>query len=236
MSLEVNVHAAQTAILRELLFRPQAGYAELQRPTGLMSDHFNFHVVRLVDLGLVQKVVRGKYKLTPKGKEYANKLDTDQNTIERQPKCAVMLCIEKEIKGARQFLLQERLKHPYFGFWGVPTGKIRWGETILQTAARELMEETGLEADFRYVGVYHEHAYQKESGELLEDKIFHVVHCQNPRGKLTETFEGGRNEWMTKAQAEAQQKKFDSVTIELGMVDKEYAFVENIVTYAADQF
>jgi ADP-ribose pyrophosphatase YjhB (NUDIX family) len=236
MTLEVNVHAAQTAILRELLFRPQAGYAELQRPTGLTSDHFSFHVAKLVELGLVDKVARGKYKLTARGKEYANKLDTDQNTIERQPKCAVMLCIEKQINGKRYFLLQERLKHPYFGFWGVPTGKIRWGETILQTAARELMEETGLEADFRYVGIYHEHAYQKESGELLEDKIFHVVHCQNPRGKLTEEFEGGRNTWMTKREASATAKKFDSVDIELSMVDKEYAFVENIVTYSSDQF
>ncbi len=33
MSLEVNIHEAQTSILRELLFLPAAGFAELQKPT-----------------------------------------------------------------------------------------------------------------------------------------------------------------------------------------------------------
>lgn len=70
MSLEVNIHAAQTSILRELLFHPHAGYAKLQKPTGLTSDHFNFHISRLVELGLVEKVSRGLYGLTPRGADF----------------------------------------------------------------------------------------------------------------------------------------------------------------------
>jgi predicted transcriptional regulator len=80
MSLHANIHSAQSKILRELLFHPQAGFAELQKPTGLSSDHFNFHISRLVELGLVEKLERGTYALTSKGKEYANRLDTDNNT------------------------------------------------------------------------------------------------------------------------------------------------------------
>jgi hypothetical protein len=49
MSLDINIHSAQTSILRELLFHPQANYAALQKPTGLPSDHFNFHISRLVE-------------------------------------------------------------------------------------------------------------------------------------------------------------------------------------------
>lgn len=49
MSHEVSIHDAQTSILRELLFHPNAGYAKLQRPTGLTSDHFNFHINRLIE-------------------------------------------------------------------------------------------------------------------------------------------------------------------------------------------
>lgn len=75
MGLEVNIHDAQTKILRELLFHPKAGFSELQKPTGLSSDHFNFHISRLVELGLVEKVSRGHYKLTPRGKEYSNRLN-----------------------------------------------------------------------------------------------------------------------------------------------------------------
>ncbi len=134
MSHEIAIHHAQTSILRELLFHPNAGYTELQKPTGLSSDHFNFHINRLIELGHVEKLSRGRYSLTPRGKEYANRLDTDNNTVERQPKSAVILALERERNGQKEFLFQERLKNPYFGFWGLPSGKIRWGETIIETA------------------------------------------------------------------------------------------------------
>lgn len=233
MAYEAKIHDAQTSILRELLFRPAAGYAVLQKPTGLTSDHFNFHIARLVEIGYVEKVSRGKYKLTPRGKEYANKLDTDANTIERQPKSAVILAIEQGGK----WLFQERLKHPYYGFWGFPSGKIRWGETILHTAARELKEETGLTAKkYRHTGIYHEQVFQKETNEQLEDKIFHVIHCSQLGGKLIERFEGGRNAWMSMAEIAKQPKKFESYKYEAGIALGEHEFVERLVKYSKDQF
>jgi 8-oxo-dGTP diphosphatase len=216
MSHEVHIHAAQTSILRELLFRPAATYTELQKPTGLSSDHFNFHVKRLIEVGFITKVKSGTYALTTSGKEYSNKLDTDSNTIERQPKVAVLLAITREHKGEVQYLFQERLKHPYYGYWGYPTGKIRWGETVLQTAARELMEETGLQADTEYKGIYHEHTFQEEDGALLEDKIFFVVLCTNVTGNLIEQFEGGRNTWLNPKEM-AGKKRFNSFETELAI-------------------
>lgn len=237
MSLEVKIHEAQTSILRELLFVPNAGYAELQKPTGLSSDHFNFHIARLVDLGLVEKQARGRYHLTPKGKEYANKLDTDSKTIERQPKVAVLLAIEQEHEGKRQLLFQERSKNPYFGYWGFPTGKMRWGETIIESAARELMEETGLISDHRILGVYHEHTFMEETGELLEDKMFFVVHCTNVKGELIERYEGGHNQWLTPAQARNLEKRYTSFETELEMIEgTQGTFVEETHTYSKQEF
>jgi hypothetical protein len=125
MSLEVKIHQAQTTILRALLFLPAASYADLQKPTGLSSDHFNFHIARLVEIGLVEKVSRGRYYLTSQGKEYANRLDTDNNTIERQPKSAVIIGLTRVHNGEIEYLFQQRLKNPYYGFWGLPSGKIR---------------------------------------------------------------------------------------------------------------
>jgi ADP-ribose pyrophosphatase YjhB (NUDIX family) len=218
MGLEVNIHEAQTKILRELLFHPHAGFAELQKPTGLSSDHFTFHITRLTDLKLVEKMERGRYMLTPRGKEYANRLDTDNNTIERQPKVAVILAIERRVGKRTEYLFQERLKNPYFGFWGLPSGKMRWGETVIETTQRESLEETGLACDFRVAGVYHEHVTQEETNELLEDKVFFVSHGTNPRGKLLTAFEGGRNEWMTFQQAFKKTKKFDSFQMEIDIL------------------
>lgn len=237
MSLEVTIHDAQTVILRELLFHPSVSFAKLQKLTGMESDHFNFHLKKLVDLSLVDKVSRGTYTLTQKGKEYANKLDTDNNTIERQPKVAVILVIERERDGQREYLFQERRKQPYYGFWGCPTGKVRWGETILETASRELLEETGLSADRRMAGVYHELVYSQETGDQLEDKLFFVVHCTNTKGQLTEQFEGGRNKWMTRQLALSQPKIFTSFDTEIDMVDsQEPVFIDKRVEYSKELF
>lgn len=237
MSLEVKVHDAQMVILRELLFHPSVSFAKLQKITGMSSDHFNFHLQKLIELKLVEKVSRGTYSLSPRGKEYANKLDTDSNTVERQPKTAVILAVERLKKdGTKEYLFQERLKQPYFGFWGFATGKVRWGETITQTAERELLEETGLLAHHRVAGIYHELVYQQETGEQLEDKIFFVVHCTNTKGKLLEAFEGGRNRWMTREEALVQPKIFTSFDIEIDIVTSDETFIERRVEYTKDLF
>lgn len=44
MATELKIHDAQTAILRELLFKPSASFSDMQAQTNLASDHFNFHV------------------------------------------------------------------------------------------------------------------------------------------------------------------------------------------------
>jgi ADP-ribose pyrophosphatase YjhB (NUDIX family) len=237
MSLEVDVHGAQSNILRELLFVRHASFAELQRPTGLTSDHFNFHISRLVELQLVEKVSRGRYQLTTRGKEYANKLDTDQRTIERQPKVAVLLAPERTTEGVTEYLFQERLKNPYFGYSGFISGKMRWGESIEETAARELHEEAGLTANVEIKGLYHEHTYLKETGEMLEDKLFFVVRCFDVQGELTAQFEGGHNAWMSEAQANSLAKKFSSFTTEMAMIHQPSGtFTHEIHQYSREEF
>ncbi len=47
----------------------------------------------------------------------------------------------------QQVLLVQRSKQPDAGLWGFPGGHVEWGETVLDAAARELMEETGLIAE-----------------------------------------------------------------------------------------
>lgn len=218
MSHEANVHPVQTTILRELLFHPAAGYAKLQKPTGLSSDHFNFHIKRLLELGYVDKVERGQYRLSAKGKEYANRLDTDENTIERQPKVAVLLGIERTYRGRQQIVFQERLKNPWYGFWGIPSGKVRWGETLEEAAIREAWEETRLTVDVTLAGIYHERVVLDNSGQFQEDKLFFVMHCRHPEGKLLEKFEGGRNVWLDPAKARELSPRFQSFDVELDML------------------
>ena len=205
-SVDKQLHPAHVAILRVLLFNPEARFAQLQKEAGLSSDHFNFYLQQLLNEDFIEKTEVGSYHLTFKGKEFSNRFDTDARTVERQPKVAVLLMIYGD--DGRQ-LVQQRLKQPFYGYWGRPTGKIRWGETILEAAARELQEETGLSAKFSFRSIYHKMDHNKRTGELLEDKIFFVIDCCQPRGELITDFEGGRNAWLTQEEYEAQELSFE---------------------------
>lgn len=233
MNHDQSIHQTQTDILRELLFQPQAGFTQMQKIAGLDSDHFKFHIQRLIELGYIEKVERGVYRLTTLGKEYANRLDTDKSKIERQPKSAVIIVLQDD---QQRVLVQERLKHPYYGFWGYPGGKIQWGETITQAAERELLEETGLSATLEHKGVYHELVTEKESGNMLEDKIFHVFGGHNPTGSLLIEFEGGRNAWKYLDELASIEKKYASCDIETEVGLGRIAFIEKTQIYSKDEF
>lgn len=235
MSYESQIHPVQTAILRELLFLPWVNFTQLQKASGLESDHVKFHIRRLVETGYVEKQ-NGKYQLTVNGKEYANKLDTDAGVIERQPKVAVMLVVERERDGQKEYLLQQRLKHPYFGYWGAPTGKVRWGESLLEAASRELLEETGLSGDFEHRGIYHERVRHSQTGEIIEDKIFHLMFCADVQGDLVEAYESGANSWRSLDEMRDEPLKYKSFTEEMQACLDGCGLTESVYEYGDEEF
>lgn len=235
MSYESQVHSAQIKILRELLFLPSVTFAEAQKASGLESDHVKFHIKRLVEMGYVGKD-ENRYSLTVKGKEYANKLDTDAGTIERQPKVVVLLVIERDSDGVHEYLLQQRLKHPYYGFWGAPTGKVRWGESLLEAASRELKEETGLIGTFEHRGIYHERVKHTDTGEVIEDKIFHLMFSRDVNGEMIEEYEGGKNQWRTFEDMKHEPKKYKSFMQEMQACLDGVDLVESFCEYGNEEF
>ncbi len=206
---ELELHQVQTEILHRLLFVPTAAFHELV-PAAMTSDHFTFHLKKMVEHGLVAKNEDGLYALTITGKEFANRYDTDHKVMERQGKVAVLLLITRDLEGEVQYLIQKRVKQPYYGFYGRPTGKIKWGETILEGAARELMEETGLVASLSVVGIEHKVDRDPE-GKLLEDKYFFLVRGVECEGDLLPVFEGGENYWMTSEEIAALTETFGNL-------------------------
>ena len=195
-NMNKEIHDIQASVLRRLLLSETMRFSDLQ-PDGISSDQFTFHLKKLAEVGIIQKNEDGTYRLTASGKEYANRFDIDSGSAktEKQAKLSVLVMAVNEENGVKKYVMQQRLKQPYFGFRGFVTGKIKMGESVLETAARELKEETGLSGELEQKAIYHERIYSS-AGELLEDKYFFVCVATDVKGDLVQDFEGGRNEWV----------------------------------------
>lgn len=147
--------------------------------------------------------------------------------IEKQAKISVVVVCIKKNKGTTSYLVQQRLKEPFYGFHGFITGKIRWGETPKETAARELKEETDLTAKLTFVGIEHKTDLSPEK-EILEDKYFFIFKGKLPKGKLNEEPEGGKNIWLTKKELFASPDLFQDVKeIIKNISQKDFKYTEN---------
>lgn len=202
-----QLHDFQASILRTLLFNPGSRFRDLNK-VEVTNDHFTFHVKKLIEDGLIVKQ-NGKYYLSQVGKEYANRLDTESLTIERQAKTAIALHAVRKVNGVTEYLVHHRLKEPFYGWYGSHSGKIRWGESPVQTAQREFFEETGLTGDFSHKGIIHYLHYYKD-GKLLEDKYFWVFRIDNVQGELRAKVEEGENIWMTEKEFRKLKNVFAS--------------------------
>jgi 8-oxo-dGTP diphosphatase len=60
-----------------------------------------------------------------------------------------------------RILLIKRRTRPFRGYWALPGGRVDAGETIEETAIREVKEETGLDVEMvSKIGEYHEQGVQ----------------------------------------------------------------------------
>lgn len=185
----------QIKILTYLLFNPKSRFKELNTDS-LSTDRFSYHIRQLSDLGLIKKEGQSYY-LTHEGKITASKIDTDKHEFEKQPKVSVIVIPSKIVSGKKVFVIHQRTKEPYFGYWGFITGKVRWGETLSETSERELNEEVGISGDHKFCYGIHEMVYSKKTNKLLEDKFFHIMEAKNIRGKIKKKTKEGVNKWVT---------------------------------------
>jgi ADP-ribose pyrophosphatase YjhB (NUDIX family)/predicted transcriptional regulator len=233
-----ELHAIQISVLHSLRHHADGmRFSALMRPTGLTSDNFKFHVRKLVADGYVEKTGDGIYRLTPAGKEFANTVDEQRNTIQRQPKLSVLVLVrEPGGRGQPRYLFQERRRSPYYGYWSCIGGPVQWGEDATDTATNELRKQTGLQARCEIRGFYRVNDIAEETGELLEDKLFIILEAADVQGVLSNEWYGGHNQWMTEQEFKQQPRYFSSVLEALAMIRTDQTYMAQKKYYSLEEY
>lgn len=214
-----QIHFIQREVLKKLLLSESCTFNSMI-PEGVYSDHFNFHLKQLIKHGYVVKNDAKLYELTSIGKEFANRFDIDAGSVkyEKQAKIGVIVKAVRDTPDGREYLIQQRLKQPFYGFHGCPGGKIKYGELVTDAAARELLEEAGLTAQFELVLIEHRKDVTPD-GTVLEDKYFYIFRATQVAGELLPEFDSGKNMWMTRDQIVGLEDCFVGLVAGLDIID-----------------
>jgi len=235
--IEAQLHRAQIKVLNTLRHTTTARYSQLRAASGMESDAFKFHLRSLQKAQLVQKLEDGSYSLTPQGNEFANNLDEAKRKVQKQPKLTTRIVVARtSASGETEYLLQERLRRPYWGFWGCIGGPVQWGQSFEATAAAELKKQANLEATFEVVSFYRKRDYDESSGDLLEDKLFAILRASDVRGELESNWEYGANAWMTLDALKKQEKYFISTVAMVEAAEGGPFYITEDAQYTEDEY
>lgn len=195
-------HPVQLEILKNLLYTPEAGFAELNS-TELSNDHFTFHIKRLLKEGLILKNREQKYTLSKKGLEIAGRIDLEKLNIIRQPKVGISLCILKRIPLKKdsfennKILVGKRLHNPLKGKISLYTEKVRLGERLIKTAQRCLKRETKLIAQKYELAGTTRFLKKTDDNITVIDVVLHYFIVSELIGSLSKKTKVSENKWYT---------------------------------------
>lgn len=192
-------HPMQRGILLKLIHTPAASFSELlgdERD----SNKFAYHLGKLDALGLIVKS-EGRYSLSDEGKRLSSFIEGDTGKKAAFPTFAHVIIV----KDGDKILVQRRLKEPFYGYWGLISGKINFGWNVEECALRDITEETGLVAEkSELIGMNQAKTY--EDGKMMHHHIMFYVRLSGLTGKLNEKTHKGENTWMTVEEFKATER------------------------------
>lgn len=230
-----NFSTIQNHILSKLKNARSLRYSDMQ-PDHIPNDLYNYHLQFLVKKGFLIKSDEG-YSLSESGiKHVADPYPTKNDAITSLFKVNVITIVSRIVNGKIEILNQIRKSNPSFGKVGVMGGVVLKGEFIEPAATRKLKQETGLDAEFKLIGM--ERRIMYKGGELFSDLMFPIAYANKYLGSLIEDSNFGHNMWVSIDEAiKNESDPFDSIknittvlkAIKNGTVNKLPFFFEEVV-------
>ncbi len=190
----------QNYILTRLKNAKALRYSEIQLK-GIPNDLFNYHLQFLVKKGYIEKK-NGGYTLSPIGVKHiadAYPLNNEDRHLASLFKINVITIVSRIKNGKLEILTQIRKVHPSYGKVGVMGGVVRKGELVEHAASRKFKEETGLEAQFKILGMERRMLYVQD--KLFSDVMFPIAYSNKCSGELIADTAFGHNQWQSINQA-----------------------------------
>ncbi len=138
MTLKSLAKKEREAIYRLFLHQHELSFHEIEQGLGIRSNMVAYHLDSMVKEGLVCKAGQ-KYRLTEPGERLLPHVP--QLTQEVYSPLPVILVA---VLHQDRLLMLQRKKRPYLGYWSLPGGRIKVGESIEEAAERIVREKTGI--------------------------------------------------------------------------------------------
>lgn len=107
-----SLHPIHLHTLRKLFFKTALKYSQL-KDSEMKNSQFVFHLDKLIQDVYIQKQ-ESERTLTTSGKEFANRMDTQEIKLKLQPKTTtVTACTRKNSDGETEYLIYTRHKIPF---------------------------------------------------------------------------------------------------------------------------
>ncbi len=182
-------------ILTSLMYNPQQTFNELWHKDG-RSNTFAYHLKMVEKKRQVEKLESGKYQLTEEGKKNIVHLEGDNGSVCEAPIIAVIALIVKD----NRYLMTHRAKEPFYGYWGLPGGKLRSNNYVLEQATESIRKETGLDCDVELKGLFSSKTYV--DNQFSYNHQLFIVKATNPKGTLLKETKKGINKWVAEKDVE----------------------------------
>ena len=191
-------HHIQRTIVYKLALATTLRFSEL-KPDELENKLFTYHLKKVVSEGYAAKDQEGLYKLTPEGRRLGVYiLDNTEPLFDRADPVIFMAVRRKE---DHSWLLYRRKSHPLIGKVGFMHTTPNASELSTETAAKSLLEKTGLVGTFEVLGAGFFRIYEESRLESFTN--FTLLVCNDAVGSLQADDELADYFWVSSPDSES---------------------------------